>query len=255
MKLSNNCIHTLKHIVFEFIILSNQNHNAMNHFQKNTKKNERMRFVYFQLGLLISFSLTFLAFEWTTYYSVKKLPGTKVIDEVIETILPPVNPEVEKPIVKTEPTISKNVDVIIIVDKVPEKPSEKQKEEPYEAPKFDEKWAPVEPIVIDPDPIDFPDEMPQFEGGESEMFKYLSKNMKYPKVDLQLERQGTVFVEFVVGKNGEITEVKILRGVSETIDAEAIRVIQSMPNWLPGKQKGRAVKVRYKMPLTFKIIK
>lgn len=227
----------------------------MNHFQKNTKKNERMRFVYFQLGLLISFSLTFLAFEWTTYYSVKKLPGTKVIDEVIETILPPVNPEVEKPIVKTEPTISKNVDVIIIVDKVPEKPSEKQKEEPYEAPKFDEKWAPVEPIVIDPDPIDFPDEMPQFEGGESEMFRYLSKNMKYPKVDLQLERQGTVFVEFVVGKNGEITEVKILRGVSETIDAEAIRVIQSMPNWLPGKQKGRAVKVRYKMPLTFKIIK
>lgn len=255
MKLTKNCIHTLKHIVFEFIILSNQNHNAMNHFQKNTKKSERMRFVYFQLGLLISFSLTFLAFEWTTYYSVKKLPGTKVIDEVIETILPPVNPEVEKPIVKTEPTISKNVDVIIIVDKVPEKPSEKQKEEPYEAPKFDEKWAPVEPIVIDPDPIDFPDEMPQFEGGESEMFKYLSKNMKYPKVDLQLERQGTVFVEFVVGKNGEITEVKILRGVSETIDAEAIRVIQSMPNWLPGKQKGRAVKVRYKMPLTFKIIK
>ncbi|HLU84204.1 MAG TPA: TonB family protein [Vicingaceae bacterium] len=227
----------------------------MNHFQKNTKKNERMRFVYFQLGLLISFSLTFLAFEWTTYYSVKKLPGTKVIDEVIETILPPVNPEVEKPIVKTEPTISKNVDAIIIVDKVPEKPSEKPKEEPYEAPKFDKKWAPVEPIVIDPDPIDFPDEMPQFEGGESEMFKYLSKNMKYPKVDLQLERQGTVFVEFVVGKNGEITEVKILRGVSETIDAEAVRVIQSMPNWLPGKQKGRAVKVRYKMPLTFKIIK
>lgn len=227
----------------------------MNHFQKNTKKNERMRFVYFQLGLLISFSLTFLAFEWTTYYSVKKLPGTKVIDEVIETILPPVNPEVEKPIVKTEPTISKNVDAIIIVDKVPEKPSEKPKEEPYEAPKFDKKWVPVEPIVIDPDPIDFPDEMPQFEGGESEMFKYLAKNMKYPKVDLQLERQGTVFVEFVVGKNGKITEVKILRGVSETIDAEAIRVIQSMPNWLPGKQKGRAVKVRYKMPLTFKIIK
>src|SRR5690606_28650867 len=181
VKLSKNCIYTLKHIVFEFIILSNQNHNAMNHFQKNTKKNERMRFVYFQLGLLISFSLTFLAFEWTTYYSVKKLPGTKVIDEVIETILPPVNPEVEKPIVKTEPTISKNVDAIIIVDKVPEKPSEKPKEEPYEAPKFDEKWAPVEPIVIDPDPIDFPDEMPQFEGGESEMFKYLSKNMKYPK--------------------------------------------------------------------------
>lgn len=227
----------------------------MNHFQKNTKKNERMRFVYFQLGLLISFSLTFLAFEWTTYYSVKKLTGTTVAVDDGEVLPPIITLETKKPEVKIEKTYKPDPNKFVIVDNsaTVEKPAEE--ETPDETPKFDKKWAPVEPIVIDPDPVDFPDEMPQFEGGESEMFKYLSKNMKYPKVDLQLERQGTVFVEFVVGKNGEITEVKILRGVSETIDAEAIRVIQSMPNWLPGKQKGRAVKVRYKMPLTFKIIK
>ena len=255
MKLSKNCIYTLKRIVFEFIILSNQNHKAMNHFQKTTKKNERMRFVYFQLGLLISFSLTFFAFEWTTYYSVKELKGVKVIDDDIEIVLPPVNPEVEKPIVKTEPTISKNVDELIIVDELPEKPSDEPKEEPYEAPKFDEKWVPVETPVIDPDPIDYPDEMPGFIGGDKALYQYLSNNIKYPKIEIKRGVEGRVYVEFVVGKNGEISDIKILRGVSEAIDAEAIRVIKSMPNWLPGKQKGRAVKVRYKMPISFKLIK
>lgn len=214
-----------------------------------------MRFVYFQLGLLISFSLTFFAFEWTTYYSVKELKGVKVIDDDIETVLPPVNPEVEKPIVKTEPTISKNVDELIIVDKLPEKPfDESKKEEPYEAPKFDKKWVPVEPPVIDPDPIDYPDEMPGFIGGDKALFEYLSKNTKYPQREKQIGVEGKVYVEFVVGKNGEITDVKVLRGVSEAIDAEAVRVIKAMPNWLPGKQKGRAVKVRYKMPISFKLI-
>ncbi|MDT8413422.1 MAG: TonB family protein [Vicingaceae bacterium] len=227
----------------------------MNHFQKTTKKNERMRFVYFQLGLLISFSLTFFAFEWTTYYSVKELKGVKVIDDDIETVLPPVNPEVEKPIVKTEFIVKKIIDKIVIVDNntAIEKPTEK--ETPYEAPKFDDKWVKVETPVIDPDPIDYPDEMPGFIGGDKALFQYLSNNIKYPKIEIKRGVEGRVYVEFVVGKNGEISDIKILRGVSEAIDAEAIRVIKAMPNWLPGKQKGRTVKVRYKMSISFKLIK
>ncbi|MBL1231430.1 MAG: TonB family protein [Flavobacteriales bacterium] len=228
----------------------------MNHFQKTTKKNERMRFVYFQLGLLISFSLTFFAFEWTTYYSVKDLKGVKIIDDDIETVLPPVNPEVEKPIVKTEPTPRKNIDKLIIVDDVNKKTTEEPtKEDPYVEPKFDDKWVEVEPPVIDPDPIDYPDEMPGFIGGDKALYQYLSNNIKYPKIEIKRGVEGRVYVEFVVGKNGEISDIKILRGVSESIDAEAIRVIKAMPNWLPGKQKGRAVKVRYKMPISFKLIK
>ncbi|MBQ19864.1 MAG: energy transducer TonB [Flavobacteriales bacterium] len=236
--------------------MSNQNHKVMNHFQKTTKKNERMRFVYFQLGLLISFSLTFFAFEWTTYYSVKDLKGVKIIDDDIETVLPPVNPEVEKPIVKTEPTPRKNIDKLIIVDDVNKKTTEEPtKEDPYVEPKFDDKWVEVEPPVIDPDPIDYPDEMPGFIGGDKALYQYLSNNIKYPKIEIKRGVEGRVYVEFVVGKNGEISDIKILRGVSESIDAEAIRVIKAMPNWLPGKQKGRAVKVRYKMPISFKLIK
>lgn len=225
----------------------------MNHFQKTTKKNERMRFVYFQLGLLISFSLTFLAFEWTTYYSIKELPGVTVIDDGIETALPPVYPEVEKPIVKTKSTSKSNIDQIRIVEKIIT--TKAPVEEPIEEPKFDKKWVTIEPVEIDPDPFDYPDEMPVFVGGNEKLFEYLANTIKYPKMDKQIGREGKVFIEFVVGKNGEITDVKILRGVSETLDAEAIRVIKSMPNWLPGKQKGRAVKVRYKMPISFKLIR
>lgn len=230
----------------------------MNHFQKTTKKNERMRFVYFQLGLLISFSLTFFAFEWTTYYSVKELKGVKVIDDDIETVLPPVNPEVEKPIVKTEFVVKKIIDKIVIVDDGTTTPTEEPtKEDPVVETKFDKKWVKVEEYDDDDEtnPLDFVDEMPVFVGGEEKLFQYLANNIKYPKRDMQIGNEGKVFVEFVVGKDGEITDVKILRGVSETIDAEAIRVIKSMPNWLPGKQKGRAVKVRYKMPISFKLIK
>lgn len=227
----------------------------MNHFQKNTKKNERMRFVYFQLGLLISFSLTFLAFEWTTYYSVKELPGNHVT-EIDDIELSPVFVvEKPQPKVKIEPTVRKNMDKILITDEPIEKNTDEPKEEPYEAPKFDQKWVPVEPVEVESAPLNFAEEMPGFVGGDKALYEYLFNNIKYPQREKQIGIEGKVYVEFVVGKKGEITDVKIKRGVSEALDAEAIRVIKAMPNWLPGKQNGRVVKVIYIMPISFKIIK
>lgn len=255
MKLSKNCIYTLKRIVFEFIILSNQNHKAMNHFQKTTKKNERMRFVYFQLGLLISFSLTFFAFEWTTYYSVKELKGKVVVDDNGEILPPIITLETKKPEVKVEKTFKPDPNKFKIVDDNTSIEKTTEKEEPVETPKFDEKWVPVEPVEVESAPLNFAEEMPGFVGGDKALYEYLANNIKYPKREKQIGVEGKVYVEFVVGKKGEITNVKIKKGVSEALDAEAIRVIKSMPNWLPGKQNGRAVKVIYVMPISFKLIK
>ncbi len=226
----------------------------MNHFQKTTKKNERMRFVYFQLGLLISCSLTFFAFEWTTYYSVKELKGKVVVDDNGEILPPIITLETIKPEVKVEKTFKPDPNKFIIVDNntAIEKPTEK--ETPYEVPKFDEKWVPVEPVEVESAPLNFAEEMPGFVGGNKALYEYLSNNIKYPKREKQIGVEGKVYVEFVVGKKGEITDVKIKKGVNEALDAEAIRVIKSMPNWLPGKQNGRAVKVIYVMPISFKII-
>lgn len=95
------------------------------------------------------------------------------------------------------------------------------------------------------------EQMPSFPGGQEEMMKYLSKNTQYPQTAAENGIQGTVFVQFVVDKNGRITDVKVIRGVDPELDKEAVRVAKSMPSWLPGKQNGEAVRVAFTMPVKF----
>lgn len=95
--------------------------------------------------------------------------------------------------------------------------------------------------------------MPQFPGGEAEMYKFISDNLKYPVVDQEMGNQGRVIVRFVVGKNGEISDLQLMKGISPTCDKEAMRVIKSMPKWIPGKQSGNPVQVYFTMPIVFKL--
>lgn len=94
---------------------------------------------------------------------------------------------------------------------------------------------------------------PSFPGGESELFKYLQKNIQYPVLAKENNIQGVVPVSFVVGKDGSVTEVKILRDIGGGCGKEAMRVIQAMPKWVPGEANGHAVKVRYTLPVRFKL--
>lgn len=97
------------------------------------------------------------------------------------------------------------------------------------------------------------EEMPEFKGGRKELFKYLQENIKYPETAKKDSIQGTVFVSFVVGKKGEIENAKILRGVRKDLDQESIRVVSEMPNWEPGKQSGKAVRVMFNLPIKYKL--
>jgi TonB family protein len=97
------------------------------------------------------------------------------------------------------------------------------------------------------------EEMPQFPGGMGEAMKFLAKNMKYPVAAQQAKIEGRVIVQFVVGKDGSVSDVKVMRGVSPELDAEAIRVVGMMPKWIPGKQRGKAVAVKYTMPIMFRL--
>ncbi|MDL2262561.1 TonB family protein [Bacteroidales bacterium OttesenSCG-928-I21] len=98
------------------------------------------------------------------------------------------------------------------------------------------------------------EQMPQFPGGEGELLKYISKSLRYPAVSQENGIQGKVTVRFVVSKTGEVTNVEILRSsVDGPCDKEAIRVIQSMPKWIPGKQNGVNVNVYYVVPITFRL--
>lgn len=95
---------------------------------------------------------------------------------------------------------------------------------------------------------------PTFNGGDSDAFvKYVQQNLKYPQSALDNEEQGRVTVNFVVDANGKIKNAKVVKGVSEALDAEALRVIQNAPDWTPAKQGGKAVPVTYSIPVTFAI--
>ena len=95
------------------------------------------------------------------------------------------------------------------------------------------------------------DELPKYPGGVAELLKYVSRNIKYPVEAKQKEITGKVFVTFVVNKIGEVVQPRIVRGVDPFLDAEALRVIKLLPNWKPGKHKGKIVNVSYTMPINF----
>ena len=101
--------------------------------------------------------------------------------------------------------------------------------------------------------FDVVEQMPDFPGGPAELMKYLSTNVKYPEEAYSKGIEGRVILTFIVEKDGSISNVKVIKSVSEEIDAEAIRVIESMPKWKPGTQSGKAVRVKYTIPVTFRL--
>ena len=106
--------------------------------------------------------------------------------------------------------------------------------------------------TAEPEPFSYVEEMPVFPGGDAELLKFLNDNVDYPERAKENNIQGTVYIRFVVTAQGTIGEVRILRGVDPELDAEAVRVIQLLPAFTPGKQGGVAVPVWYTVPITFR---
>lgn len=97
------------------------------------------------------------------------------------------------------------------------------------------------------------EKMPQFPGGETALLNYINQNVKYPAEAINKNEQGPVIVRFIVNILGKVEKAEILRGVSESIDKEALRVVKSLPDWTPGEQKGKKVSVWYTLPINFKL--
>ena len=98
------------------------------------------------------------------------------------------------------------------------------------------------------------DEMPQFQGGDSALVDYITHNVHYPQAEKAQGIQGKVFVGFIVEKDGSISNVEVKRGIGEECDAEAVRVVENMPKWIPGKQNGEPVRVSFMLPINYKIV-
>ena len=116
-------------------------------------------------------------------------------------------------------------------------------------------------VIAQPEPpkeeetkvFDVVEQMPSFPGGDAELMKYLSSHIKYPVVAEENGIQGRVIATFVVERDGSITDVRVIRSVDPSLDKEAVRVVKSMPKWIPGKQNGSAVRVKYTVPVTFRL--
>jgi len=119
----------------------------------------------------------------------------------------------------------------------------------------------VEEKIAEPEPpkeeetkvFDVVEQMPSFPGGPAALMQYLSSNIKYPVVAEENGVQGRVVCTFVVEKDGSITDVRVVKSVDPSLDKEAMRVVKSMPKWIPGKQNGSAVRVKYTVPVTFRL--
>ena len=101
--------------------------------------------------------------------------------------------------------------------------------------------------------FDVVEKMPEYPGGQAALFEYLQKNVKYPADAEKKKVEGRVLVTFVVNTDGSITDIEVVRKTFPSLDAEAVRVISGMPRWKPGEQKGQKVRVKYTVPLPFRL--
>ena len=112
----------------------------------------------------------------------------------------------------------------------------------------------TEPIRPNPKKVyDVVEQMPSFPGGMKAMMDYLAKNIRYPAKAVKNKIQGRVIVQFIVDEKGNLSDIKVVKSAEPSLNAEAVRVVKSMPRWNPGMQNGKAVKVRYTLPVTFRL--
>ena len=191
------------------------------------------------IGYVFILALMFVAFEWTDR-DKQVTTDTGITDVVFEEEIIPITEQEQKqapppPEAPKETTIQASEETGQAVE-VKYVPVEVEEEEPEEQQIFQ---------VVE--------EMPEFPGGMAECLKFLGKNIKYPTISQENGVQGKVIVQFVVNKDGSIVDPVVVRSVDPYLDKEALRVIKTMPKWKPGKQRGKAVRVKYTVPVTFKL--
>ena len=214
---------------------------------------EDKKLTYVLLGFVFVLSLCYVALEWTeqevTKYEVADMDfqfeeEIEIQQTSQETTPPPPPPpvqEVEVLNVVEDDVETKEIEINTEDDKntevIIQAPVEVQEEEEEEEVVF---------VVVE--------KMPEFPGGQQALFKYLSENVKYPVIAQENGIQGRVICQFVVNRDGSIVDVEVVRsGGDPSLDKEAIRVIKSMPKWKPGQQRGKPVRVKYTVPVNFKL--
>jgi protein TonB len=223
--------------------------------KKNPKKDlNRQRTLFLQIGLVIALTIVFLAFEWRTYDTNESLlnaGGPIQIDEEMIQITQQEQPP-EPPKAPEVTTILEIVDDDVVVEdeiNIDVEARADQAVQSYVPVLTEEVQEPMAEEIFT-----FVEEYPEFPGGDKALKEYIVNNIRYPEVARQSGISGIVYVQFVVEKDGSISDVKVLRGIGGGCDEEAMRVVKSMPKWKPGKQRGQPVRVYFTLPIEFKLL-
>ena len=217
---------------------------------------ENKRNTFFLIGLVLALGATFLAFEWKAKPSAAESLGIVESKEVEEEIIPITRePEVKPPPPPPPPQV---VEVLNIVENDAEIEDELRIED-SEA--DDETIIDIQPVLEAKEEVEeeedkifyFAEDPAEFPGGDRALYKYISDHLRYPVIAQENGIQGKVYVKFVVNEQGSVSDAQILRGVDQSLNTEALRVINSLPNFKPGKQRGNPVRVYYNAVINFQL--
>ena len=214
---------------------------------------EDKKLIYTLMGALLVLSICFVAFEWTE----KEVTKYDVVDQdfLIEAEIDIQQTTQETPPPPPPPAVQE-VEILNVVDDDVKTESVEIKTEddkdgevviapPVEAPVVEEVEEEIFVVV---------ESMPEFPGGAPEMMKFIAENIKYPVIAQENGIQGRVICQFVIEKNGSVTDIQVVRSSGDaSLDKEAERVIKNMPKWKPGKQRGKPVRVKYTITVAFRL--
>lgn len=224
--------------------------------KKTPKANlENKKTMAILIGLVLALGIMFIAFEWSKN-EIKvyedAIQGEFVEDEeMIEVTFRDETPPPPAPPIQ-ETVLSDIIDI-------------RDDKEDIQTKNFDSEDDKNKKVVIQAPiaaPVEDPEEnrihvvverMPEFPGGEAAMNQFINRTIRYPVIAQENGIQGRVVVQFVVNTDGKIVDVEVVRGVEESLDKEAIRVVKAMPPWNPGRQGGKNVRVKYTLPIRFRI--
>jgi protein TonB len=222
--------------------------------KKNDKANlEKKRSIFMQLGLVVVLAVILGLFEYSTKpESDEEMFASQTVLEEEESIPitmaepPPPPPEPEPPkVIESFELLENDADIDDDLDLLSDEDDQDLAMEIIEYVEEEEEEEEEIFVIVQ--------EKPKFPGGEAKLFQWITENTVYPDRARENGIQGTVYVQFVVGKSGEISRVSVIRGVHPDLDAEAIRVVKSMPKWKPGQNAGKSVSVQYQLPIRFKL--
>ena len=215
--------------------------------KKNPEANiEQKKTLLFMVGLVVALSSFCIIVQWKEYDMVQAMFGDMDYEQEEEEMIPITQQEIVPP----PPPPPAAVEIEIVED------DEEVEDIEIEDTDIDEDTEVeivdiVEEVEAEPEIFLSVETMPEFPGGVEELYRFLGKNMKYPAMAKDAGIKGRVYVNFVVYEDGSIKDVKLLRGIGGGCDEEAIRVVKAMPKWSAGKQRGKAVRVSYNLPINF----